>query len=236
MRACYDFHIHSALSPCGDDDMTPNNIVNMAAVCGMDVIAITDHNSVDNCEAAMRVAKSAGITVIPGMELETSEEVHVIMLFPDLASAKACSVRVRESMLKIANRVDIYGNQFVMNERDEIIGSEQNLLIVSTGIGVYDAAELAREFGGVAYPAHIDKPAHGILEILGDIDDMMGFTCVEVSPHASEEFVRAWEERGYIVIRSSDAHYLDALCEKEENFLELDAFTAAEAVKQLARR
>ena len=83
----YDLHIHSVLSPCGDDDMTPCNIVGMSKLLGLDVIAITDHNSTGNAEAVMKCGQAMGLTVVPGMELETREEVHVLMLFEDLSKA-----------------------------------------------------------------------------------------------------------------------------------------------------
>ena len=88
MKVYYDLHIHSALSPCGDDDMTPNNIVNMAKLSGLDIIAVTDHNSVGNCASALAVGKEVGLTVLCGMELETSEEVHMLSLFPSIEKAE----------------------------------------------------------------------------------------------------------------------------------------------------
>ena len=99
----YDFHIHSCLSPCGDDEMTPANLVGMAKVKGLDVIALTDHNSCRNCPAAIVHGEQYGITVIPGMELCTVEEVHVICLFPDLPSALAFDAYVYERLLPIRN-------------------------------------------------------------------------------------------------------------------------------------
>ena len=92
----YDLHIHSCLSPCGAESMTPNNIVNMAQLAGLDVIAVADHNSALNCPAVMAAGERAGLLVLPGMELTTSEEVHVLCLFETLKGALACSARVRE--------------------------------------------------------------------------------------------------------------------------------------------
>ena len=111
----YDLHIHSCLSPCGDDDMTPANIVGMAAVKGLDVIALTDHNSCKNCPSALYHGQNYGVTVIPGMELCTTEEVHVICLFPALTDALSFDAYVYEHMLPIKNKQDIFGKQKVMN-------------------------------------------------------------------------------------------------------------------------
>ena len=118
----YDLHIHSCLSPCGDDDMTPANLVGMAAVKGLDVIALTDHNSCRNCAAAMRHGEICGVTVIPGMELTTSEEVHVVCLFPSLENAMSFDQFVYERILPIQNRPDIFGRQQILDEQDQVTG------------------------------------------------------------------------------------------------------------------
>ena len=125
----YDLHIHTCLSPCGDDDMTPANIVGMSALKGLNVIAITDHNSCKNCAAAMALAKEYNITVIPGMELTTQEEVHVVCLFPTLEEAMAFDHYVEEHLLPIPNRPETFGKQQIMNENDEITGEDPILLI-----------------------------------------------------------------------------------------------------------
>ena len=114
----YDLHIHSCLSPCGDDDMTPANLVGMAAVKGLDVIALTDHNSCWNCPAALYHGKNYGVTVIPGMELTTAEEVHVICLFPTLEDALAFDAYVYERLLPVPNREDIFGKQQIMDKKE----------------------------------------------------------------------------------------------------------------------
>ena len=113
-----DLHIHSCLSPCGDEEMTPYNLVNMAKVMGLDILALTDHNSSLNCPAAARAAEEAGIAFVPGMELTTSEEVHVVCLFPYVDSALAFSDYVAERLPKIKNRLDIFGEQLIMDDRD----------------------------------------------------------------------------------------------------------------------
>ena len=110
MTIYYDFHIHSGLSPCGDNEMTPNNIVNIAKLYDLDVIALTDHNSTLNCKAVMEAGKEIGLLVIPGMELCTSEEVHLVCLFPDLESATKlrCPYRPKRQLLR--------GHHFVLSQ------------------------------------------------------------------------------------------------------------------------
>lgn len=131
-----DLHIHSCLSPCGDEEMTPYNLVNMAKVMGLDILALTDHNSSLNCPAAARAAEEAGIAFVPGMELTTSEEVHVVCLFPDVDSALAFSGYVAERLPKIKNRLDIFGEQLIMDDRDGILGREENLLSTASFISI----------------------------------------------------------------------------------------------------
>ena len=152
----YDLHIHSCLSPCGDDDMTPANLVGMAAVKGLDVIALTDHNSCANCPAAMYHGENYGVTVIPGMELTTEEEVHVICLFARLEDALAFDRLVYERLMPVPNREEIFGKQQVMNEKDEVTGTKEYLLINATSISFDEVFPLVRSYGGIAYPAHVD--------------------------------------------------------------------------------
>ncbi len=236
MKAWIDLHIHSVLSPCGDDDMTPGNIVGMAKISGLDAIALTDHNCAKNCPAAEAVGKELELTVISGMELETAEEVHVVMLFPSSEKALECGREVDERRFKIANKPDIYGHQIIMNEIDEPVGEENDLLITATDIGVYEVVALAKKYGGVAIPAHVDKYSHGIIQILGDIHDDMGFTSIEVSKHADQNFINMWKDKGYNVLIDSDAHYLSDINDNTVNFLELDEVTPESIINKLAQR
>ncbi len=235
MKAYYDLHIHTALSPCGDDDMTPNNIVNMAKLCGLDIIGITDHNSCGNCEVIESLGKELGITVLSGMELETSEEVHVVLLFPSAEMAKKCEQFVKANRFLIKNRPDIYGNQRLFNAEDEVVGEEEYLLVTATNIGIYDAVALAERFGGIAFPAHIDRPSHGLIQMLGAIDEAMNFSVVEMSETASKSMEEEYEKMGYKVLRNSDSHYIHTLNEQQSNFLELESLSAQEVIKALKR-
>lgn len=213
-RLKYDFHIHTILSPCGDSDSTPNNVVNMAMIKGLDAIAVTDHNTVKNARACMKVGESVGVTVVPGMELTTSEDVHVVCLFPDIDSAEAFGEEVAKRRMKVKNKEEVFGEQIIMNELDEEIGREEDLLILSTDIGVYDVKSLVDGFGGVCYPAHIDRESNGILQVLGAIDPFMGFYAAEVSRRGTDEDVKKAD--GLFVLRSSDAHNIVDIAEGED--------------------
>ncbi len=207
-----DFHIHSCLSPCGDDDMTPNNIVNMALLNGLDVIALTDHNTCGNCRSTIEVGDANGLIVLPGMEITTSEEIHVTVIFPDIDKAEAFDKHVATQRMPIMNRVDIYGNQYYMDASDNIVAEEPVLLITATAIGIYDVVALAEEYGGIATLAHIDRHSNGVLSVLGDIDADMGYYRAEVTPNASEEQYR--ERFPFLkFVKSSDAHDLLSIAE-----------------------
>lgn len=233
MRCACDLHIHTCLSPCGDEEMTPNNVVNMARLIGLDVMAVTDHNTSGNVRAVWEAGRRAGVAVVPGMELETSEEVHVLLLFPDCDAAEACGAYVAAHRMPVKNRVDVYGRQILTDADDNVVGEESDLLVVATDIGVYETVALAARFGGVAVPAHIDKPANGILQMLGAVTDDMGFTAVELSPHADDALGREMRRRGYVVIRNSDSHYLETLADSPAYILELDAATPAAVIEAL---
>lgn len=235
MKYRCDFHIHSALSPCADDDMTPFNIVNMAKLAGLDAIAITDHNTAGNCFAAEAEGKKIGLVVLSGLELETSEEVHVVLLFPSAEKAKACSDEISTRRIRIANRPEVFGRQLYIGENDEILGEEPDLLITATTISVTEVSAMAKRHGGIAFPAHVDRPAHGILQMLGEIDDTLGFTVVETSKNATEDFIKQLEKK-YIVIHDSDAHRLEDVNEEQVNFLELDELTPDRVIEKLGQR
>ena len=236
MRAAYDFHLHSCLSPCGDADMTPNNIVNMAKLLGLDVIALTDHNSCRNCEAAVEVGKQVGVCVVPGMELSTSEDIHVVCLFPDTEKAMAFSDYVAAHRPHISNRPDVYGAQQVLNSRDECIGEEADLLLLATEIGFEQVYDLVKEFGGFAYPAHIDRDSYSVTAILGDLPPECNHGFAEMSFDADEKTLRAlYLLEGVEFIQSSDAHYLENMKEAT-NYLELEELTPQAVVNYFASR
>ncbi len=213
----YDLHIHSCLSPCGDDDMTPANLVGMAAVKGLEVIALTDHNSCRNCPAAMYHGKKYGVTVIPGMELTTTEEVHVICLFADLDAALAFDSYVYARLMPVPNREDIFGKQQIMNQNDEVAETVEYLLINAVSISFDDVFPLVESFGGIAYPAHVDKSSTSVISNLGFIPPDSTFTCAEF--HDFKNLHRLRKEHPYLetcsVICCSDAHYLQDIHEPD---------------------
>lgn len=228
----YDLHLHSCLSPCGDDDMTPANIVGMAAVKGLEVIALTDHNSCRNCPAALHHGNNYGVIVIPGMELCTMEEVHVICLFPTLKDALDFEAYVYTHMLPVKNDEKIFGKQQIMDEDDQVTGTVENLLINATDISFDDAFSLVEAYHGIAYPAHVDKNSTSILSNLGFVPPDSTFTCAEL--HDLKNLHRIMKEHPYFqkchIICSSDAHYLEDIHEPEYQL-----FSESRQIKDILR-
>ena len=211
----YDLHMHSCLSPCGDEDMTPANLVGMAFVKGLQVIALTDHNSSKNCPAAAKHAKEYGLTFLPGMELTTQEEVHVVCLFPTLSDALDFDAIVHERILPVENKPDFFGHERVMDENDCQIAEEKLLLINATSISFDQVQPLVEEHNGVMIPAHIDKSSNALISNLGFVPPDSHFTCAE---YAYLSNAPALEEKNPYLktcrkITDSDAHYLENINE-----------------------
>lgn len=231
IKLYYDFHIHSALSPCGDEDMTPNNIVNMAVLKGLDMIAIADHNSAGNCTAVMKAAPE-GLLVLPAIEVETSEEVHMLCIFEELDGALSMEKEIRASVPPIENRSEIFGRQLYMNENDEVTGEEERLLVTASGLDIYKTVRLAEKFGGVAIPAHIDRSSYSVLSNLGFIPPDLPVSTVEITAKNLNAMRDDYEK--YNIITNSDAHYLADISERY-NFLDLPCKSAQEAIKFLCK-
>lgn len=231
MRYFYDLHLHSCLSPCGDRDMTPYNLVNMAALNDLDIIALTDHNSCKNCPAAAHAAKQTGITLICGMELCTDEEIHVVCLFPNLECAMAFDSFVYSLLPPIDNKPEIFGEQLILNELDEAVASEDKLLITAANISVVNVQKEVKKLGGVSFPAHIDKSSYSILSSLGMIPLECGFTAAEISTHGDVAALREQHEllKTAPLIFSSDAHYLEDISPRRA-WLELAECSAAAVI------
>ncbi len=221
-RYYYDLHIHSCLSPCGDDDNTPNNIVGMATLCGLDIIALTDHNTSKNCPAFFEAAKRHNVIPIAGMELTTSEDIHVVCLFEKLEDAMRFDNYIEDNRIKIKNKPSIFGNQMVLNENDEPIMEIESLLINATNLSITDVGEKVADFGGICYPAHIDREANGVIAILGSLPVDTSFNFYELNDSANvEEYSNLYGIASNRFIISSDAHYLTDMRDKE-NYLEIE--------------
>jgi len=211
MLAYCDLHIHSCLSPCANDEMTPWNLVGMAKVKGLDVIALTDHNCALNVPAAMAAGKTYGVEVIPGMEMTTREEVHLLAYFPDMESALDFSREVDAHLPDIANRETLFGNQIIVNLQDEPCGKVPKLLLNATDLTLDEACALTRKYHGINVPAHINRGGNGMLGVLGLMPPPPEYPVVEVAERIAcpESAVK-----GRFVLHSSDAHRLEDISER----------------------
>jgi hypothetical protein len=229
----YDLHIHSCLSPCGSDDNTPNNIAGMGLLCGLQIMALTDHNTCKNCPAFFEAAQRYGITPVAGMELTTAEDIHVVCLFENLSDAMAFDEEIDKRRIKIKNKTEIFGNQFITDGEDNIIGEDENLLSNATTVSLEEVPGLVESFGGIAYPAHIDRPANGVIEILGTFPETPTFGIVEINRREKvDELVQKYNLSDKKVVISSDAHYLENIRDKENYFEFASGLESPEAIRK----
>ena len=222
-RFYYDLHIHSCLSPCGDDSSTPDSIAGMGELNGLSIMALTDHNSAKNCPAFLKAAKRHNITAICGMELTTSEDIHVVCLFENLEAAMDFDTEINKLRISYVNKPEIFGNQLIVDDEDNVLATEGNLLINAVMLSLDDAPLLVQKYGGVCYPAHIDKASNSVSSVLGAFPDYLGFQFAEVHDASKlSEYSRFSGLDCNNLLVSSDAHYLWDISEKN-SFITLDA-------------
>jgi PHP family Zn ribbon phosphoesterase len=232
IKLAYDLHIHTCLSPCADKEMMPDTILGMALMNGLDVIAITDHNSSKNCGAVMERSTDFGILVIPGMELCTAEEIHVIFLFQTLKDAMRFDSYVYSRLQKIKNRPDVFGEQLFVDSNNKIVGQEENLLLNATTISYDEIFDLAKEYNALLFPAHIDRPSYSLTSRLGIIPEHKDMTCIEIKNKENlPDLLRTYPflEKCHILY-NSDAHYPEQISERK-HFLEVEKEEISEIFK-----
>lgn len=210
-----DLHIHSCLSPCADDDMTPANICGMAHIKGMDAIAVTDHNTARNLPYVKEAADYYHLILLPGMEVTTREEVHLLGYFPTVEDALEAGEVFSSHLPKMPNRPKFFGNQYIMNTDDEIMGEEMRMLIGATDLDLTECTEIIRKRGGVAIPAHINRGSNGLLVNLGLMPQEPAYPVVEVARHME---IHPSIVKDRMVLYSSDAHQLGNIMEAEFDF------------------
>jgi 3',5'-nucleoside bisphosphate phosphatase len=206
-----DLHVHTVLSPCAQIEMIPPLIVQRALENHIHLIAITDHNASANIIAVQKAASGTELIVLPGMELQTREEVHVLCLFDTLDQISTFQNFVDEHLPDLKNNPDFFGEQFVVDETGEFIRSEEKLLLISTNIDFKEAWYKVNELGGLFIPAHVNRKAFGLLENLGLVPDDIPIEALEISRHL--KFDQAYQLfpqlRGYPLIQNGDVHGID---------------------------
>ena len=232
MRLFCDLHIHSCLSPCGDMLMTPNNIVGMAFIKQLDAIAVCDHNTAENLPAVQEVADMMGVVLLPGMELTTREEAHMLCYFPDVDSCLAFGRQVHAHLPPIPNRPAFFGRQVRMNGQDEESGEEETLLISALDWSFEECERQIHRNGGLCVPAHINRGSNGVLNALGFLPAGARYDALEVSDAVP---LPEMNLSGYRILRSSDAHYLENILEPTFT-LEVREKTAAALFDAIAGR
>jgi len=204
-----DLHVHTVLSPCAEVEMIPPLIVQEALDRNIRLIAITDHNATGNIKAVMEAAQGTDLTVLPGMELQTREEVHLLCLFDRLEQAEEWQKVVDSFLPQRSNNPEFFGEQFIVDASGDFIRREERLLIVSADMGLDEAASQVQDLGGLAIPAHVDRKAFSLIANLGLVPP--GFEVLEISRHLkpSEAAARYPQIQGYPLIQNGDVHRLE---------------------------
>jgi PHP family Zn ribbon phosphoesterase len=206
-----DLHVHTVLSPCAEIEMLPLLIVEEANRRGIQVIAITDHNATANIQAVMLAAAGTGLTVLPGMELQTREEVHVLALFQNLEDVTRLQTIVDERLPHLKNDPEHFGVQLVVDQAGEILSQEDRLLITSANISIEEAVNLIRLNHGLAIPAHVNRKGYGLIQTLGFVPEEVNVPALEISRHIqpSQAYQIYPQIRKYPLIQNGDVHCLD---------------------------
>lgn len=229
-----DLHVHTCLSPCTELDMSPKRILTTAQNKKMDIIGICDHNSSENSLAVMNAAKKMNINVIPGMEVTSQEEVHVLALFDEIENVLKLQEHVYEN-LPGENDEEAFGMQVIVNEKEEVLGFNNKLLIGATTIPLEEIIQIIHSFDGIAIASHIDRESFSIIGQLGFIPDNLELDALEISPRITFEEARKRYPNDYPITCSSDAHYPDDIGKGFTSFLLKDG-TVAEINKALKNK
>jgi len=208
-----DLHIHTVLSPCGDWEMSPKKIIERVKELGLGVIGITDHHTVENYPAVAFWGEKRGVVVIPGMEIQTKEEVHVVALFKDYNKSLMFQKELWKYLPENKNNEDLFGVQVVVNENEEVERIEDRLLLTSVNLSLEEVTKLIREFEGIIVLAHVNKPSFSVLSNLGFIPENLDFDFIELTEvNNIEDFIRSNiilnNSRNRLIV-SSDAHYIN---------------------------
>ena len=225
-----DLHIHTVLSPCADLDMSPENIVARAKKNKLDIIGITDHNSTRNCESVMKAAARENIFVLPGCEVNTAEEIHVLALFPDIEIMNEFQQYIDQHLLPIKNHPSLFGFQVIVDDDANILGYEDYYLGSSLDVSIDEIEKMVHDLGGIFIPAHVDRHVASIYSQLGFIPEGLQYEALQISKRVNEAEIRKKysiaDETS--VVKFSDSHYPDNVGEvctifhmKERSFSEI---------------
>ena len=205
-----DLHIHSTLSPCASLEMSPRNIFKKAQDTGIDIIAITDHNMIENSIYVYELSQNTNTTVLFGMELQTEEEIHLLVIFDDYETAAAFHKKIYRLLPDVENDPSYFGDQVVVNCNDDIVRFEKKLLLNSVQISLNEAVFLAKNLGALVISSHVDSPNFSIISQLGYVPDELPLDALEVRNKANIHKLAQFIMNKHIPFVSfSDAHYID---------------------------
>jgi hypothetical protein len=210
-----DLHIHTILSACAESEMMPEFILERAQQLGLGLIAVTDHNSAENAAAMLAAAEETGVTVLPGIEVQTREEVHLLCLFDTLEQVTRWQGEVYAHLPPLKNKEDVFGVQVVLSAEGDLSYNER-LLLTSTSFSVEEVVQRVRDLNGLCIPAHVDRPAYSIIANLGFIPPDLGLVGVEISHLVGlkEARTRFPQLKRYSLVASSDAHRLQDMASR----------------------
>lgn len=222
-----DLHVHTVLSPCAAVEMIPPLIVQTALDEGIRLIAITDHNSSANVAAVQEAARDSGLTVLPGMEVQTQEEVHILGLFQDLGQLSAWQSIVDRHLPNIENNPEFFGEQFIVDSTGDYLGSETRLLLTSVELSLEHCVRLIHELGGLAIPAHVNRKANGLFANLGMVPSGTPIDALEISRHITPDSTHLLypQTRDYPLIQNGDVHHLDGFLGSSHLWIESPTLT-----------
>ncbi len=218
-----DLHIHTVLSGCAEVEMVPPLILRQAERLGLRLIAITDHNACHNVEAVIEAADGTGIHVLPGMELQSKEEVHLLCLFDTVSQSQEWQREVFQKLPPLANREEVFGTQFVVDSAGDWRATEQRLLASSVDMSLDEVISKVRQLGGMVIPAHVDRPVFSLLSNLGFVPEGIDVHGLEVTPRfiPSSGFQQWPQLKAWRLIVNGDAHRLQEI--QHRTLLEISA-------------
>lgn len=228
-----DLHVHTVLSPCAEVEMIPPLIVQTALEHHIDIIAITDHNASANVAAVQKAADGTGLTVLPGMEVQSREDVHLLCLFASLADLKSWQHKVDLSLPESLNQPEHFGEQYIVDENGEYIRTENRLLLTATEFSIEEVIQHVSTLGGLVIPAHVDRKSFGLFPTLGFLADWWHFPALEISRHITAETLHQKfpSSKNHLLIQSGDVHRLNEFL--GTTYFEIEAPTLFEISKAL---